>query len=129
MRRAVGWLVGAAVLVAGCTFGSDSERETAGRVKIVGFKEVGRHEYLQKQTYYVEITLDATRDEVTAAADRAAILDDEAFELRGKVGVIGDLLGLYSDRKSGCQVNLDLMPGSRTVVRAGIVCSDSSSSG
>jgi hypothetical protein len=128
MSLRVQWLVGMLMLMAGCSFGSDDERAAGGRVEIIGFDEVGRREYLLKGTYYVEISLDATRDEVMTAADRAAILDDEDFELRGKITAGDALLGLYSDRATGCQVNLDLESGNRTVVRVGIVCVDPGSS-
>lgn len=127
MTRVASIVLAAVVLLTGCSFGSDHERDTASRVKVVGFEEVDRDAYLQKNTYYVEIALDATKDEVLAAADASAILSDEDFEVRGKQGVIGDSLGSFSDLDNECQVYVNLMPDNRTTVRAGIVCDDSAS--
>ena len=127
LTRVVGFLFVVAAVLAGCSFGSDLERETATRVKIVGFDEVDRSAYLQKDTYYVEIVLDATKEEVLGAADSSAILSTEDFEELGQPGVFGFLLGSFADRENGCQVIVLLEPFRRTTVRVGVVCNESGS--
>jgi hypothetical protein len=110
--------------LAGCSIGTADERATASRIKFERFAATSSNTYLLRDTFYIELTIHAQRDDLLESANEGSLLSDVDFRRRGVPGVFGDILGTYTDETNECQVNLELLPGAATIVRAGIVCPD-----
>lgn len=109
------------VPLTGCNVGSSAERQTGRNIQFTSLSVRDRTTFINKGTYYVRFVLDASRDDVIEQSTRGQLISDDHFESIGER--VGDVLGVFVDRQTKCQLDLLLTESSeRTVVTAGIVC-------
>lgn len=123
MRRSTGLLGLITVLVGGCSFGSEAERTTGGHIQLPNFEVIHRTTFTQRDTFYVQLDVKASLDQLVEASRDGSLLPPQQFESVGRPS--GHVLGDFVDRETGCQVLvLVTRPETPVMLTAGVVCID-----